>query len=255
MNNINELFSVKDKVIIITGGAGFLGRQYAEALTEGGAIVVVWDKGGDHPVDITNEAEIKKEVQDILNQHSRIDVLINNAAMNPAVGSVEAQGQFVPYEEYSIDLWRQELEVNLTGMMICTKTVAPIMIKQQSGSIVNVASDLAIDAHDHRVYNDPDNRRFKSIGYTTTKSAILGFTRQWAARLGQHKIRVNTLSPIGVEREGMPQDFVKRYGGANMFERMAQAGEYVGAVIFLCSEASAFMTAQNLVIDGGKTSW
>ena len=206
-------------------------------------------------VDITSEAEVKKAVAKIIKKYGRIDALINNAALNPNVENVDAEAQFAPYEEYSLELWEKELKVNLTGAMVCTKAVAAIMIKQKSGSIINIGSDIAISAHDHRVYNDPANRRYKSVAYATTKAGLLGFTRQWAARLGQYQVRVNLFSPTGTAAPGQPEDFVKRYAGANMFGRMPRPEEYFGPLIFLCSNASNFMTGQNLIVDGGRTAW
>ena len=257
-HNPLKLFSLKGKVIIITGGAGFLGTQYARALTGAGAKVVLWDMKkvpGVDLVDITDELAVQAAVKKIMKKYGRIDALVNNAAMNPAVGSPESQTQFVPYEKYPIDLWKQELMVNLTGMMICTKAVAPIMMKQKSGSIVNIASELSVTAHDYRFYDDPKNKKYKSVGYTTTKSGVLGLTRQWAVRLGQYSVRINAFSPVGMQTDKTPKDFIKRYAHSIMFGRMARPGEYTGAIIFLCSDASAFMTGHNLVIDGGKTAW
>lgn len=251
-----SLFSLKDKVIIVTGGAGILGRQYVEALTKAGAQVVVWDKtSSDDPVDITNELSVKSAVEKIVSKFGRIDGLINNAAMNLAVDDPAAKQTQVPYEEYSIDLWEKELKVNLTGTMICIKHVAPIMMKQRSGSVVNIASELSVIAHDRRVYNDQTGQRFKSVAYPTTKAGMLGLTRQWAARLGGYNVRVNAFSPSGVNTGTMPVDFVERYGATIMFGRMAEPTEYNGAIIFLCSDASHFMTAHNLIIDGGRSAW
>ncbi len=261
---MKNLFDLTDRVIIITGGGGFLGARYAKALAGAGAQVVVWDSKEavlvserivNQKIDITHEPQVKDAVSEILSRWGRIDGLINNAAMNPAVGSDEASKQFVPYEEYPIELWERELKVNLTGMMICTKAVVPSMMSHKSGSIVNIASEVSTIAHDHRVYNDPENRKFKSIAYTTTKTAVLGFTRQWAARLGRHNIRVNSFSLGGVQNEKMPADFVSRFGDSNMLGRMAHIDEYNGAIIFLCSDASSFITGSNLTADGGKSAW
>jgi len=273
-SNPQDIFSVKEKVIIITGGAGFLGMQYARAFAEAGAHVIIWDKKDSdslnkrvapllhdglsvnaESVDITDEQIVQEAVKRVMDTYGHIDALINNAAMSAAVGDPDALVQFVPYEEYPVSLWEKELKINLTGTMICTKAVTPIMMEQRSGSIVNVASEVSVIAHDHRVYNDPDNKRFKSIAYTTTKAAILGFTRQWAARVGSYNIRVNSFSPGGVQTEVHPKDFVALFGGANMLGRMAQSGEYNGILIFLCSDASSFVTGHNLVADGGKSAW
>lgn len=263
-NESRNLFDLSGKVIILTGGAGFLGTHYARALADAGAEVVLWDSRDDFPaaevsfpqkVDITDERQVGDAVGEVLRRWGRIDGLINNAAMNPVIDSEEAKKQFVPYEEYPLDLWERELKVNLTGTMICTKAIAPKMMAQKSGSIINVASEVSVIAHDHRIYNDPENRKFKSIAYTTTKTAVLGFTRQWAARLGRHNVRVNAFSLGGVQTEKMSPDFVHRFGDTNMFGRMARPGEYNGVMIFLCSDASSFMTGANLTADGGKTAW
>jgi len=269
-----DAFSVKGKVIIITGGIGYLGMQYAHALGNADATVVVWDVASPErlaaaqqqfdrkkitvsvaAVNITDEAAVQAAVKQILKKYSRIDGLINNAAMNPAFESADAEKQFVPYEDYPIELWEKELKVNLTGTLICTKAVAPHMMQRKSGSIVNVASDLSVLAHNQRIYNDPKNKRFKSIAYTTTKTALVGFSRQWAARLGEYGVRVNTFSPTGVQNKNVSLDFAQRFGAVNMLGRMAQEGEYGAAVIFLCSDASSMMTGHNLVMDGGRSAW
>ena len=269
-----ERFSLKWKVIVITGGAGFLGMQYALGLGKAGAKIVIWDNCNIEKlkcayslweyrklkilwssIDVTDEQRVKKAVGDTLLLFERIDVLINNAAMNPAVGSEESQKQFVPYDEYPIDLFRKEIDVNLVGPMICMKAVIPIMKRQGGGVIVNVASEVSNIAHDHRVYNDPENRKYKSPAYTASKTGLVGLTRQMAAYLGQYNIRVNAFSPGGVGTDKMPADFIKRFGNANMLGRMAKENEYVAAMMFLCSDASSFMTGANLTIDGGKSAW
>jgi NAD(P)-dependent dehydrogenase (short-subunit alcohol dehydrogenase family) len=255
---MKNLFSLKNKVIILTGGAGYLGQHYARGLKAVGAKVLLWDKRGGQgimAVDITNEAEVNQAVQLVVKKYRRIDVLINNAAMNPGVEGTSSQDQFVPYEDYPLDLWERELKVNLTGTMLVTKAVAKIMMKQKSGSIINIGSDAAVVAHDHRVYNDPQNRKYKSIAYSTTKTGLVGFTRQWAPRLAQFNVRINTFSPTGTSAPNQPIDFIARYSAGNMFGRMPDPAEYFGPLIFLCSEASSFMTGQNLIVDGGKTVW
>lgn len=253
---MKNLFDIEDRVIIVTGASGYLGRGYCKTLKEVGATVIGWDNReseGVEQVDITDEAQVEKAVAAVVKKHGRIDGLINNAAMNPWPGDPDADKQFVPYEEYPIALFRKEIEVNLTGMMIVTKHVAPIMMKQKKGSIINVASEAGVAAHDHRVYQSPG--RYKSPAYTASKTAIIGLTRQWAARLGEHGVRVNSFSPGGVHNPAMPEEFMKRFGAMNMLGRMAKHGEYEATMVYLLSDASSFMTASNLVIDGGKTAW
>src|SRR3990167_6506294 len=188
MNQENVLakFSLKDKVVILTGGEGFLGKEYQKALREAGATVVV---------------------------------LINNAAMNPKVGDEDSKKMFAPVEEYPLKLWREELEVNLTGMLICIQAVVPHMKKQGRGNIVNIASEVSNIAHDHRVYHEAG--KYKSPAYVASKTGIVGLTRALAAQLGQYNIRVNAFSPGGVENPKMPRDFVERFGSSNMLSRMA----------------------------------
>lgn len=249
-------FDIQDKVIIVTGAGGYLGRGYCKELAEAGAKVIGWDareSDGVEQVDITDEAQVEKAVAATVEKHGRIDGLINNAAMNPWPGDPDADKQFVPYEEYPIALFRKEVEVNLTGTMIVTKHVAAVMMKRGSGSIVNIASEAGVAAHDHRVYQNPG--RYKSPAYTASKTAIIGLTRQWAARAGERGVRVNSFSPGGVYNPAMPEDFMKRFGAMNMLGRMAQPGEYAATMQFLLSDASSFMTGANLVMDGGKTAW
>lgn len=272
MENGLSVFSLKGQVVILTGAAGFLGKKYAKALGQAGAVVSLWDKidlalvkqqadelakenieAVAFSVDITDEEAVKQAIGQLTEKYGRIDVLINNAAMNPAIGSEESKKQFVPVEEYPVELWRKELDANLTGMFICSKNVAAIMKKQGKGVIVNVASEVSNIAHDHRVYNAPG--KYKSPTYVTSKTGVLGLTRSLAAQLGEHNIRVNAFSPGGVENAKMPADFVERFSKTTMLGRMAKEKEYNGAIIFLCSEASSFMTGANLTIDGGKSSW
>lgn len=249
-------FDIEGKIIIITGAGGYLGRGYGRTLAEAGATIVGWDirkSEGVEQVDITDEEQVKRAVAAVVKKHGRIDGLINNAAMNPWPGDPDADKQFVPYEEYPIALFRKEVDINLTGMMITMKHVAPIMMKQGRGSIVNVASEAGVAAHDHRVYQSPG--RYKSPAYTASKTAVIGLTRQWAARVGEHGIRINALSPGGVYNPAMPEEFMKRFGAMNMLGRMAKPGEYEATMQYLLSDASSFMTGANLVIDGGKTAW
>lgn len=258
-------FDVQGKVVIVTGAAGNLGSGYVAALVNAGATVVAWDVQPAKlasigtlayvvgTVDITDESAVKAAVEEVVHHFGRIDALINNAAMNPAVGDPESAKQSVPYEEYPIGLFKRELEANVVGMMIATKHVAPAMMRQKKGSIINIASEVSTIAHDHRVYDTPG--KYKSPAYTASKAAVLGLTRQWAARLGEHNVRVNAVSLGGVKSPGVPEGFAKRFGGMNMLGRMARPGEYDATMVYLCSDASSFMTGGNLIIDGGKSAW
>jgi len=254
-----NLFSLRGKVVIITGGAGMLGLEYARNLSGAGAKVVLFDvrsnaraKKFDHVVvDITKKKEVIKAVKLVIKKYSRIDVLINNAAMNPVPGIEESAWQFSPYERYPLELWEREIAVGLTGMLLCSQAVIPIMKKQKSGSIINVSSIYGLVAPDNRIY---ERGKFKSIGYATVKGAVPNFTRALASYLRVTGIRVNTLTPGGVFA-GQTPAFVKKYSERTLLGRMANQDEYNGAILFLASDASSYMTGANLVVDGGWTSW
>lgn len=271
MNNPEayRMFSVEGKVIIITGGAGFLGTQYARALGHAGANIVLWDncdslksqatslrreniKCTAQNVDLKNREIIDEAVKHLLEQFGCIDVLINNAALNPAVDSAEAEQMFAPYEKYPVDLFRKEIDVDLVGMQLCIQAIAPVMMKQKSGVVVNIASEYANLGADNRIYGEG---QFKSIAYITAKAGVLGLTRGWASYLGKYGVRVNAFTPGGMPKPEVSEEFKRKYSSLNMLDRMASPGEYNGAILFLCSDASSFMTGTQLIMDGGKSAW
>ncbi|OHA08584.1 MAG: hypothetical protein A3B37_01805 [Candidatus Sungbacteria bacterium RIFCSPLOWO2_01_FULL_59_16] len=262
METPKEPFSVRDKVVIITGGAGLLGREYAAFLSVAGARVVLFDIADDPKfpegtvarymkVDITDREAVFAAVADVAKEYGQVDVLINNAAMNPVPGTEESAKQFSPYEDYPVELWERELKVGLTGALLCTQAVIPVMKRQGSGSIVNISSTYGNVGPDNRIY---DEGKYKSIGYATVKGAVLNVTRAWASYLRGTGIRVNTLTPGGVFA-GQPESFVKAYEERTILGRMARKEEYNGAILFLASDASSYMTGANLVVDGGWTAW
>lgn len=265
------MFSMENKVVIITGGAGFLGMQFAEALGWAGAQIAIWDncdcdklqsqavslrqkniKCIAQTVDLTDKTVIDKIASSLIEKFGRVDVLINNAAMNPTVGSNEAKGMFASYEDYTADLFRKEIDVDLTGAHLCIQAVASHMIRRRKGVIVNIASEYANIAADNRIYGE---NKFKSIAYITAKSGVLGLTRGWASYLGVYGVRVNAFTPGGMPKPEVSEEFKQKYSALNMLGRMANPGEYNGAILFLCSDASSFMTGTQLIIDGGKSSW
>lgn len=257
---MRDLFSLQDKVAVITGGSGFLGSQYRRALEEYGAEVVNWDI--DTGVNIADEESVRRAKDLVISRLGKVDILINNAAFNPQVGESSSDDNWAPYERFSIELWRRELEVNLTAQMIVTQAIAPAMKEQRSGSIIFVASDLAFIGPQNSIY-EPSRfvdamcvtpRKFKDIAYITSKAGILGLTRTWAAYLGPYNVRANALVPGGMQRQQDPE-FVSRNSLLNMLGRMAQEGEYNGPMIFLASDASSYMTGACLIVDGGRTAW
>lgn len=260
---LHDLFSLEGRVVVLTGGAGFLGQQYASALVKAGAQVVLFDKHEDlsslpdgcvyEQVDVTLQEEVERAVSKTISSFGRIDSLVNNAAMNPAVGDPDSIKLSGPYENHPVDLWQKELAVNMTGMQLCIQAVAPYMMKVRYGSIVNIASEVSVMAYDWTdVY---PSGKFKSLAYIATKHGVLGITRGWAAYLGQYGVRVNSFSPGGMQTDKMSLEFIEAYSKKNMLRSMAQPKDYNAHIIFLCSDASNRMTGHNLVADGGRTAW
>jgi NAD(P)-dependent dehydrogenase (short-subunit alcohol dehydrogenase family) len=248
---MKDLFSVKGKVIILTGGSGFLGSQFKRHLTACGAKVVIFDNQAKISVDITNQNDVKKAVNRTLKVYKRIDGMVNVAAINAIPGSETSKYFWKPYEKYPLELWKRELDVNLTAAHIVTQAVAPVMMKQKSGSIVFLASDLAVIAPNNSIYQKGN---FKDIAYVTSKTGLLGLMRSWASYLGKYSIRVNAAVPGGMYN-GQAEDFVKKNSALNMLGRMAKKDEYNGVIQFLLSDASSYMTGASLIIDGGRTAW
>lgn len=273
--NIIDKFNLDGQVIVITGGAGLLGREYAQAIVDVGGNVVVADidvhgaqkvakavsPGVDRAIGLSVDVTSKKSVDDMvkktLKYFGRIDGLVNNVAIDPKFDKKNGKKHKETFENFPLDLWNRSLEVNLTGMFLCAQAVAPVMLSQKKGAIVNVSSIYGLVGPDQRLYekNDPKApKSYKPVTYSVTKSAVLGLTRYLATYWAGKGIRVNTLTPGGVFN-GNDSEFVKRYSRRTPMGRMAEKDEVSGAVVFLLSEASSYMTGANLVVDGGWTAW
>jgi NAD(P)-dependent dehydrogenase (short-subunit alcohol dehydrogenase family) len=269
------MHDLSDRTIIVTGGAGLLGREYGRALVEAGARVVLADIDRSRveaaaadaahvsgeamgvAVDVTDEASVAQMVRAALSAFGRIDGLVNNAAINPAFDRGRHDGLAATFEDYPLELWNRAMAVNLTGMFLCAREVAPTMLAQRRGVIVNISSTYGLVGPDQRLYQSDSPgaaREFKPVTYSVTKSGVLGFTRYLAAYWAGTGIRVNTLTPGGVLND-QPPDFVRRYAERTPLGRMAERDEYCGALVFLLSDASSYMTGSNLVVDGGWTAW
>lgn len=272
---VNGSFGMSGRTVIVTGGAGLLGREYGRALAEAGVNVVLADvdaasmealqtelseMGGcvmAVAADVTDESSVAQLVGTTLARFGRIDGLVNNAALDPKFDSSRTAELVVSFENYPLELWNRALSVNLTGMFLCARAVAPTMLAQRSGVIVNVSSTYGMVGPDQRLYKSeqPDAPpEFKPVAYSVTKSGVLGFTRYLAAYWAGTGIRVNTLTPGGVLNE-QPPDFIRRYSARTPLGRMADRHEYCGALLFLLSDASSYMTGSNLIVDGGWTAW
>ena len=265
-----DLFSLKNKTAIVTGALGLIGKKHCEALALAGANVIVADRdkkacedfantlGINHlgmKMDVTDEQNLKKKRAIILKKYGTIDILVNNAAINDMFENPAMAAHLSAFENYPVDAFRKSLEVNVTGVFLCAQVFGSVMAEQEKGSIINIASTYGIVAPDQNIYRNTEGVQtfYKSAAYPTTKGAVVNFTRFLAAYWGHKGVRVNTLSPGGVEN-GQDDFFNKNYSAKTLLGRMAKADDYQGALIFLASDASAYMTGANLVVDGGWTA-
>lgn len=264
-------FSLMTKVAVVTGSLGLIGKNHCEALADAGANVIVcdldWaachefaktlstDSIGAY-LDVTDADSISAVLQVILDRFGHVDVLVNNAAINDMFESPALAAEQSKFENYPIAMWQKSLDVNVTGIFLCCQIIGTQMAKQRSGSIINVASTYGIVAPDQSLYRNPQGKQlfYKSPAYPTTKGAVISFTKFLAAYWGHQGVRVNTLSPGGVAN-GQDDYFISNYSRKTPLGRMAAPTDYKGAVVFLASDASSYMTGANLVVDGGWTAW
>ena len=272
--SIFKKFDMTGKTAIITGAAGLLGKQFCLALAQVGANVVMADLEKKPvlenevefremglnalalEVDVSDPDSTKSMVERALTVFGSVDVLVNSAALDPKFDSagVSAQGANA-FESFSLDAWRQALDVNLTGMFLSSQAAVVPMLKQGQGVIVNICSMYGLVGPDQRLYERPDGtRQFKPVYYSTTKAGVLGFTRYLATYYAGKNIRVNALTPGGVFNDH-DEIFTAQYSARTVLGRMANLDEMNGAMLFLCSDASSYMTGSNLVVDGGWTAW
>ncbi len=276
MKNILKRFHLDDRVAIITGGAGLLGVQHAEIIAEAGGVPVLWDIEKEKAieqagkigqsfnvptagmrVDITNLDSIREGMKQLLSLFGHIDILINNAANDPKVSDVHDDG-WSRFENYALETWNRDVSVGLTGAFLCSQVIGSFMSQNRGGVILNIASDLSVISPDQRLYRKegtPDAQQpVKPVTYSVVKHGLVGLTKYLSTYWADKNIRVNAISPGGIYTN-QPEAFVKRLANLIPMGRMAEIDEYKAAVLFLVSDASSYMTGQNIVIDGGRTCW
>jgi NAD(P)-dependent dehydrogenase (short-subunit alcohol dehydrogenase family) len=280
MTNIISRFNLSNRVAIVTGGPGLLGKEFCRTLAEAGASVVVADinadgvnavtkdliENGYHALgvatDVTQPESVQVLFKKTLDTFGRLDILVNSAALDPkfdpeALAEMAKRGTVSgAFEDYPLESWKAALDVNLTGMFLCCQAaVKPMLTQGKKGSIINICSTYGLVAPDQRIYQrDGTQTSFKPVYYSVTKAGVLGLTLYLAAYYAGTDIRVNALTPGGVYNNH-DDVFLKAYNARTIMGRMAKKDEMNGALLFLASDASSYMTGSNLVVDGGWTAW
>ncbi len=273
---IQDKFDLKGRAAVVTGGAGLLGTEFCRTLAEAGACVAVADVDGEaarkvsatlekaghevkpFSVDVTDPRSIAAMVSGVLAGFGRLDILVNSAALDPKFDAAAVKRGITPgsFEDYPLTDWNAALNVNLTGLFLMTQAcVKPMLDHGTQGSIINICSTYGLNGPDQRIYVKEGKRvAYKPVYYTVTKAGVLGFTRYLAAYYAGTRIRVNALTPGGVFNDHEDY-FVNNYAAKTILGRMAQRDEMNGALLFLASDASSYMTGGNLIVDGGWTAW
>lgn len=285
------MYDLSNKVVVVTGGTGILGKKFCKALSEHGAITIVSDldektciqqakdieqqtgvKSFGVALDLTDEKSVNNWYENILTKVNKIDVLVNNAAVKP-------KGFFESIENYSLQTWNETIAVNITGMFLAIQKVGKHMLSRltnekavdtndktsdalqntEKGNIINISSIYGVVGPDQRIY---EGSWYEELGgsintpliYSVTKGAVISLTRHLASEWGLKGIRVNAISPGGVA-SGQNSEFTNKYSQRVPMGRMANVSEIVGALLFLVSDSSSYVNGHNLVVDGGLTAW
>jgi NAD(P)-dependent dehydrogenase (short-subunit alcohol dehydrogenase family) len=274
---LKDAFALTGRVAVITGGAGLLGVKHGEAIIELGGIPVLVDVAAQAAktcvtelvtryggqalgvgCDITSEGELVKLREHLLGEFGRIDILINNAANNPKVEDGLSAERFSRLESFPLAAWNDDIAVGLTGAFLCSRIFGAAMATRGKGVILNIASELGLISPDQRLYRVEDGRPdseqpVKPVSYAVVKAGLIGLTR-YLATYWPGRVRVNALAPGGVYA-GQTEPFLSRYTEVVPMARMAHRDEFKGAVAYLVSDASSFVTGTTLVVDGGHTAW
>ena len=279
MSKAFEKFDLTGKTVLITGGAGLLGMEHAAALLESGATVVLTDVSKNllvvareslireadasrvltNVMDVSRPDSIRTVAQELAVSGLRVDILVNNAAIDPKVSGDQGVLETSRLENFSLDQWDMQVAVGLTGAFLCSQVFGSTMAQDRKGGVIlNIASDLSVFSPDQRLYRKEgladDMQPVKPVTYSVIKAGLIGLTRYLATYWADKDVRCNALSPGGVYT-GQAEEFVQRLTTLIPMGRMATRDEYRAAVQFLCSDASAYLNGQNIVMDGGRCIW
>lgn len=278
MKELQDIFSLKGGIYVITGGAGLIGKKHAEAVLIGGGVPVLVDINDDalqgavmvlhdqfpdaviesYNVDITNKQALESLRNELHKKYGRIDGLINNAANNPKVEAASKNLQPIQFHNFPLDLWNDDLAVGLTGAMLCAQVFGCYMAEQNKGVILNISSDYGLIAPNQSIYRKEglkeEEQIVKPVSYSVVKHGIIGLTKYLAVYWAQNGIRVNTLCPASLEN-GQDAEFISKISNLIPMGRMSRPDEYIGTVLYMLSDATSYMNGATVVLDGGRTIW
>jgi len=274
-----DKFRLENKNVLITGAAGLLGKEHAFAILEVGGKVILTDVAKKKledtkkilssqfnpnsilisKMDVTKKESIQKVSKDLSKSKIRVDVLINNAAINPKVGKKLNPAKKIRFENLSPEDWNQELDVGLKGAFLCSQIFGTKMAADSKGGIIlNISSDLSVISPDQRIYQlkgiSEENQPVKPVTYSVVKNGLIGLTKYVATYWASKGVRCNALSPGGVLTD-QDNEFIKKLNRLIPLGRMASKDEYRSTVQYLCSEASSYVNGQNIIVDGGRSIW
>ncbi len=267
--SVPELFDLTGRVAVVTGAVGLLGVKHCEALASAGAHVVCLDMKAEDAnalatdltarfsarclgvaCDITQPAQVQAACDEVMRAFGRVDALVNNAR------SGYAKQELVGFEDFDVQVVRRDFIVQVEGSVNCAQQFGAQMAKQGRGSIVNICSTYGVVAPNFQIYADEPIKFASPVSYSIAKSALIGLTQYLASYWGPAGVRANLLTPGGIRAESrQTQTFLDKYNARVPLGRMAQPTEMQGAIVFLCSDASSYMTGANLIVDGGWTAW
>lgn len=273
-----DKFSLDGKVVVITGGAGLLGKKHAEAVLEAHGTAVLLDISGDglnHAVggleqkyasasvcgicaDITSRTSLEQARNQIISGYGKVDILINNAANNPKMEGNASNMGTIQFENFPMDIWVGDIAVGLTGAFLCAQVFGGTMVEHNRGVILNISSDLGIIAPDQRIYRKDglreEDQTVKPVTYSVVKHGLIGLTKYLATYYAEKGIRCNALCPGGVFN-GQDEEFLGKLTNLIPLGRMADIDEYKSTILYLISDASSYMTGSTIIVDGGRTCW